>query len=32
MNSVYLNRPFVYMIIDNQSSLPIFIGQVTHID
>ncbi len=25
---VYLNRPFVYMIIDNQTNLPIFIGHV----
>lgn len=31
MNVVSLDRPFVYMIIDNESSLPIFIGQVTHI-
>ena len=31
MNSVVLNRPFVYMIIDNESCLPVFIGQVTHI-
>ena len=32
MNRVLLNRPFVYMIIDDQSCLPIFIGQVTHIE
>ena len=32
MNMVYFNRPFVYMIIDDQSCLPIFIGQVTHIE
>ena len=31
MKSVFLDRPFVYMIIDNESCLPIFIGQVTHI-
>ena len=31
MNVVSLDRPFVYMIIDNESYLPIFIGQVTHI-
>ena len=31
MNLVSLDRPFVYMIIDNQSLLPVFIGQVTHI-
>ena len=31
MNVVSLDRPFVYMIIDNESDLPIFIGQVTHI-
>lgn len=31
MNAVYLDRPFVYMIIDNESALPIFIGQVTKI-
>ncbi len=27
--SVYLDRPFVYMIVDDQNGLPIFIGQVT---
>lgn len=32
MNAVFLNRPFVYMIIDNENDLPIFIGKVTHID
>ncbi len=31
LNAVYLNRPFVYMIVDNQTCLPLFIGQVTHI-
>ena len=29
---VYLDRPFVYMIINNESSLPIFIGCVTNIN
>lgn len=29
---VYLNRPFVYMIINNQTSLPIFMGCVTDIN
>ena len=28
---VYLDRPFVYMIIDNQTNLPIFMGVVTQI-
>lgn len=28
---IYLNRPFVYMIIDNTTNLPIFIGAVTDI-
>lgn len=27
--TVYLNRPFVYMIIDNETQLPIFMGTVT---
>ncbi len=27
--TVYLNRPFVYMIIDTQTRLPLFIGTVT---
>ena len=27
--TVYLNRPFVYMIIDNETQLPIFMGAVT---
>lgn len=27
--TVYLDRPFVYMITDNQSALPLFIGAVT---
>lgn len=30
--SVTLNRPFVYMIIDNTTNLPIFIGAVTDIE
>ena len=29
--SVRLNRPFVYMIVDNTSNLPIFIGTVTDV-
>jgi serpin B len=28
---VYLNRPFVYMIIDTQNNVPIFIGSMTDI-
>lgn len=32
MNTVFLDRPFVYMIIDNESCLPIFIGQMTHVN
>ena len=28
---VYLTRPFVYMIIDNQAKLPIFIGHVNYL-
>ena len=28
---VFLNRPFVYMIIDNSTSLPLFIGAYTGI-
>ena len=32
LNAVILDRPFVYMIIDDQSCLPIFIGQVNHIE
>lgn len=31
MNFVMFDRPFVYMIFDNENCLPIFIGQVTHI-
>lgn len=30
--SVYLNRPFVYMIIDNETNLPIFIGTLIEIE
>lgn len=30
--SVYLNRPFVYMIIDNETNLPIFIGTLIKIE
>jgi serpin B len=29
---VYLNRPFVYMIVDTQHYLPLFIGSVESID
>lgn len=29
-NTVKLNRPFIYAIIDNESNLPIFIGTVTN--
>ncbi len=32
MRTVSLDRPFVYMIVDDVSNLPVFIGQVTHID
>ena len=28
---VYLDRPFVYMIIDNQTKTPIFIGHVNNL-
>lgn len=31
LNSVYLNRPFVYMIVDNENHLPVFIGRITHV-
>ena len=31
-NSVILDRPFVYAIIDNATNLPIFIGTVTDIE
>lgn len=30
--TVYLDRPFVYMIVDNETNLPIFIGAVTSIE
>ena len=30
--SVYVDRPFVYMIIDNQTNLPLFMGMVTDIN
>ena len=29
---VYLDRPYVYMIMDNQTGLPLFIGAVTDLD
>lgn len=29
---IYLNRPFVYMIIDNKNSVPLFIGTMTDIN
>ena len=29
---IYLNRPFVYMIIDNETKLPAFIGAVTNLN
>lgn len=32
IKSVELDRPFVFMIIDNSSSLPVFIGAVRYID
>ncbi len=32
MHSVKLDRPFVYMIIDNDTNLPLFIGAVTDIN
>lgn len=32
MKKVYLNRPFVYMIIESGSKLPLFIGTVTEIN
>lgn len=31
LKSVILNRPFIYMIIDNQNQLPVFIGTVREI-
>ena len=31
IKEVILDRPFVYMIIDNSTNLPIFIGTVTDI-
>ena len=27
---VYLDRPFIYMIVDNSTNLPVFIGYVLH--
>lgn len=32
MNVINLNRPFLYMIVDNSTSLPVFIGTVTEIN
>ena len=29
---VNLNRPFVYMIVDNETNLPVFIGTVMDVD
>jgi len=31
VKEVYLDRPFVYMIVDTETNLPIFIGAVTDI-
>ena len=31
LNYILFDRPFIYMIIDNENCLPIFTGQVTHI-
>ena len=31
IHEVYLDRPFVYMIIDSENSLPLFIGTVTEL-
>ena len=27
---VYLTKPFIYMIVDNRTNLPVFIGTVMH--
>jgi len=31
IKSIYLNRPFVYAIIDNETSLPVFAGVLNHV-
>ena len=31
VHEVYLDRPFVFMIVDMQTNLPLFIGTVTDI-
>ncbi len=31
-NTVYLDRPFVYMIIDTENNIPLFIGTVTNLE
>ena len=30
VKTVYLDRPFIYMILDNETNLPVFIGTVMH--
>lgn len=31
IKEIYLNRPFVYMIIDCENNIPLFIGTVTDV-